>query len=305
MLERYEVEAFLTLAEELHFGRTAERLHVSTARVSQTIARLERRIGVPLFHRTSRRVRLSPAGLELYGEVLPAWERIRSAVVRAVEAGRGLSGRLRVAFVGPAAGQLLAGVAQEFRERHPDCEVRLREAQLPEVMPWLREGAVDLALTCQSVRDDGVASGPVLVREARMLAVPAGHPFARRDAVSVEDLEGVTVLRLPGSLTAAHDRTPPGGLGGLGGLGGVGGIGGIGPLGPEATTFNEALTLVGAGEGVFEVGAHARRYFARPDVAYVRLTDAEPVEWALVWPADGATARVRAFGEAALAVVRS
>ncbi|MFI6153828.1 LysR family transcriptional regulator [Kitasatospora sp. NPDC051170] len=297
MLERYEVEAFLTLAEELHFGRTAERLHVSTARISQTIARLERRIGVPLFHRTSRRVRLSSAGLELYGEVRPAWERIGAAVVRAVEAGRGLSGRLRVAFVGPAAGQLLAGIAQEFRERHPDCEVRLREAQLPEVMPWLREGAVELALTCQSVLGEDVAVGPVLVREARMLAVPAGHPFARRGAVSPAELGGLTVLRLPGTPSAFEDRTPTGGLGGLG----PGGP--LGPLGPEATTFNEALTLVGAGEGVFEVGAHARRYFARPDVAYVTLTDAEPVEWSLVWPADGATARVRAFGEAALAVI--
>lgn len=56
MLERHELEAFLTLAEELHFGRTAERLHVSTARISQTIAKLERRTGVPLFVRTSRRV---------------------------------------------------------------------------------------------------------------------------------------------------------------------------------------------------------------------------------------------------------
>ena len=59
MLERHELEAFLTLAEELHFGRTAERLRVSTARISQTIAKLERRIGVPLFNRTSRRVVLA------------------------------------------------------------------------------------------------------------------------------------------------------------------------------------------------------------------------------------------------------
>ena len=59
MLERHELDAFLTLAEELHFGRTAERLHISTTRVSQTIAKLERRVGVPLFNRTSRRVELT------------------------------------------------------------------------------------------------------------------------------------------------------------------------------------------------------------------------------------------------------
>ncbi|MGW2375909.1 MULTISPECIES: LysR family transcriptional regulator [Kitasatospora] len=269
MLERHELEAFLTLAEELHFGRTAERLHVSTARISQTIAKLERRIGVPLFHRTSRRAELSPVGRDLYEELRPAWSRITAAVTRAVDAGRGLSGRLRVAFTGPAAGQLLVGVAQEFRDRHPDCDVQLREAQLPDVLPWLRVGTVDLALTLHPLGAEDVVLGPVLVREARMLAVPAGHPYARREALSAADLNRVTVLEA------------------------------------EAMTFNEALTLVGAGEGVFVVGAHARRYFARPDVAYVRFTDAEPVEWGLVWHTDGATARVRAFSAAAVAVVQA
>ncbi|MFG2848456.1 LysR family transcriptional regulator [Kitasatospora sp. NPDC048296] len=288
MLERHELEAFLTLAEELHFGRTAERLRVSTARVSQTIAKLERRVGVPLFHRTSRRVELSPVGRDLYEELRPAWSRITAAVARAVDAGRGLTGVLRVAFHGPAAGQLLVGVAQRFRERHPDCDVRIREARPPDVLPWLRDGEVDLALTCHPVSADEVDTGPVLVREARMLAVPAGHPFARREALSMADLARATVLRIPERLPDSG-RAPAGRH--------VSG-------GPTAMTSNEALTLVGAGEGVFVVGAHARRYFARPDVVYVRIADAAPVEWGLVWPAGGATARVRAFGDAALDVVR-
>ncbi|MET9362866.1 LysR family transcriptional regulator [Streptomyces sp. NPDC006632] len=125
MLERHEMEAFLALAEELHFGRTAERLHVSTARVSQTIAKLERRVGAPLFHRTSHRVELAPLGRDLYDEVRPAWDRISAAVVRAVEPGRGVTGTLRVAFTGRAAGQLLVAAAQEFRARHPDCDVQI------------------------------------------------------------------------------------------------------------------------------------------------------------------------------------
>ncbi|MCK7626867.1 LysR family transcriptional regulator [Streptomyces sp. RS10V-4] len=295
MLERHELEAFLTLAEELHFGRTAGRLHVSTARISQTIAKLERRVGVPLFHRTSRRVELSLVGRQLYEEIRPAWSRITDAVERAVDAGRGLTGLLRVAFHGPAAGQLLVGAAQAFRARHPDCEVRLQEARLPDILPWLREGEVDIALTCQPRDEEGTVRGPVLVREARMLAVPAGHPFARRTTVSVKDLARVTVLRIPGTPPESphEDRTPRRTAAGW-------------PLtpGPPAMTFNEVLTRVGAGEGVFAVGAHARRYFARPDVAYVPFEDAAPVEWSLVWPADGATARVRAFGEAALGLVQ-
>ncbi|GHF65755.1 LysR family transcriptional regulator [Streptomyces mashuensis] len=287
MLERHELEAFLTLAEELHFGRTAERLHLSTARVSQTIAKLERRVGVPLFDRTSRRVELSPVGRQLYDEIRPAWSRVCEAFERAVDAGRGLSGVLRVAFNGPAAGQLLVGAAQAFRARHPDCEVQIKEARQPEVLPWLRRGEADIALTCHPLHEEGIVMGPVLVREARMLAVPAGHPFARRATVTLEDLARVTVLRMPGTLPESphEDRAPS-------------------TPRPSATTFNEVLTLVGAGEGVFAVGAHARRYFARPDVVYVPFEDAEPVEWGLVWLANGATARVRAFSEAALELVR-
>src|SRR5918998_4709727 len=105
MLERHELEAFLTLADELHFGRTAERLRVSTARISQTIRKLERRVGVPLFHRTSRRVGLTAAGRDLYNDVQPAWAQIAAGFRHAVEAGRGITGVLRVGFVGAAGGQ--------------------------------------------------------------------------------------------------------------------------------------------------------------------------------------------------------
>src|SRR6185369_3531384 len=97
MPERHEIEAFLTLAEELHFGRTAERLRVSTTRISQTIRKLERGIGAPLFDRTSRRVELSPLGRQLYDQIQPAWAQIGAAYSRAVNEGRGRSGTVRVA----------------------------------------------------------------------------------------------------------------------------------------------------------------------------------------------------------------
>jgi DNA-binding transcriptional LysR family regulator len=290
MLERHEVEAFLTLAEELHFGRTADRLRVSTARISQTIAKLERRVGVPLFNRTSRRVELTAVGRRLYEEVRPAWDRITTAFERAVDTGRGLTGTLRVAFVGAAGGQLLAGAAELFRRRRPDCDVRLSEAQMADLMPWLRDGRIDLALGTFPIDEPDIAAGPVLVSEARMLAVPSGHPFARRTSVSLEDLAAVKLLQLPDTLPGSlrEDRTPrttPGGR----------------PIasGPSASTFTEMLTLIGAGHGVFPVGAHARRYYARPDVAYVPIGDAPPLRWGLLWRADGATARVRAFAQAA------
>ncbi|MGV9326040.1 LysR family transcriptional regulator [Streptosporangium sandarakinum] len=290
MLERHEVEAFLTLAEELHFGRTAERLRVSTARISQTIAKLERRTGVPLFERTSRRVELTATGRRLYEGVRPAWDQITGAFEQAVASGRGLTGTLRVAFVGAAGGQLLVGATELFRRRRPDCDVSLREAQMTDLMPWLRDDEIDVALATFPVDEPGIATGPVLMSEARMLAVPARHPFARRASVRLEDLARVTLLQLPATLPESlrRDRTPHATPSGRP----------IAP-GPQAATFNEALTLVGAGRGVFPVGAQARRYYVRPDVAYVPFEDAPPLRWGLLWRAGNATARLRAFTEAA------
>ena len=266
MLERYEAEAFLALAEELHFGRAAERLRVSTARVSQTIRRLERRVGVALFARTSRRVELLPAGRALYEDLRPAWDAVAAAVVKAVDAGRGITGVLRVCFTGAQGGQLLVDAAELFRRRHPECAVEIREAQTGDWLPWLRAGVVDVALA-ELADHPGIARGRALVSEARFVAVPVGHPFAGRSAVSVAEV----------------DEVP----------------------GPVASTFQEALTFVGAGRGVLTVGASARRYYARPDVAYVHLVDAPALEWGLLWRSDAATARVRAFASAAADLVRN
>src|SRR5215218_4187990 len=136
--ERHELETLLTLAEELHFGRTAARLHVSTARVSQTIQALERRVGAALFHRTSRRVELSPLGRQLHDEIKPAWTQITAAMSRAIDVGRGITGTLRVAFIGAAAGHLLMRATEFFSSQHAGCQLHIREAQIVDVLPWLR-----------------------------------------------------------------------------------------------------------------------------------------------------------------------
>jgi DNA-binding transcriptional LysR family regulator len=105
-MERREIEIFLTLAEELHFGRTAQRLFISQARVSQTIATLERRFGVALFDRTSRRVALTPVGAALHADVRAGYDRIQAGIAAAVAAGRGVTGTLTVGLEAPAVAEL-------------------------------------------------------------------------------------------------------------------------------------------------------------------------------------------------------
>lgn len=290
MLEKHELDIFLTLTRELHFGRTARLLRVSTARVSQTIRKLERRIGVPLFNRTSRRVELTEAGARLRDGVAPAWADITSAVEAAIAAGKGVTGTLRVAFVSAMAGRFLVQATQRFRSRNPDCEVRIREAQIFQIQPWLYGGEVDLAMATIPLGGTELAHGPVLLREPRLLAVPAGHRLANRESLTLEDLAAVRLLRLPDTLDerVRADRSPSNTPSGR-------------PIeaGPVAQTMNELLTLIGAGEGAFTVGEQMRHYYARPDIAYVPLRDAPPLEWGLLWRTDNATARVDAFARAA------
>jgi DNA-binding transcriptional LysR family regulator len=110
-VELRDIEIFLTLAEELHFGRTAERLHVTPARVSQSIKKQERAIGAELFERTTRAVRLTPVGEQLRDDLELGYCQIRQAIGGAAAAVRGISGTVRVGFSGPWCGDLVARVS--------------------------------------------------------------------------------------------------------------------------------------------------------------------------------------------------
>jgi DNA-binding transcriptional LysR family regulator len=292
-VERRDIEIFLTLAEELHFGRTAERLHVSTARVSQTIRKLERRVGAALFERTSRRVGLTPIGHRLEEDLRPAHQQILEGIDRAIAAGRGIDGELRVAFVGTAVGQFLHQVATAFHRQHAACHVQVMEARYSDFLDLLRADEADLVLVPVEVAEPDIVTSPVLFHEATVLAVSARHPFARRESVSLEDLARDTVLR-PRSLPDYMDeslvpRRTPGGR----------------PIerGPEFGTVQEMLSLVGAGQGIFPVPAHAARFDTRPDIVYVPIRDGLRRERRFIWRATAETHRIRAFTRVAREVV--
>ncbi|MGW6915501.1 LysR family transcriptional regulator [Kitasatospora sp. NPDC054939] len=293
VLERLETEIFLTLAEELHFGRTAERLGLTTGRVSQVVKQLERRIGGPLFERTSRTVRLSPVGARLAEELAPLVAGMEAALRRAADASRGVTGELRVAFLGEWTAPVLLRAVALFGERHPDCRVDVREVQLSNSRASLVDGSVDVLVA--SYPFDGMARGPVLLTENRVLAVAAGHPLAREESVSLEVLADHPVVQYPAVTSAAfkRDRTPdrtPSGR--------------PVPKGPSGGTFSEMLTLVAMGRGVLPVGEHSRQYYPRPDVAYVPIHDAPPIERGPVWLEGNTTARVREFVRAAADAAR-
>lgn len=284
-MELRDLEVFLTLAARLHFGRTAEELHLSQARVSQTIKKLERRIGAPLFERSSRRVELTPIGHRLRADVEPAVRQLESGVRRAVTAARGLGGALTIAFQAPPVADLVADLLDAFRDRLPGCEVRIREAGFTDPFALLRSGEADVLTALFPVEEPDLTAGPVVLTEPLVLAVSARHPFARRRSVSVEDLSRDTVFRAAWPSTGWDDaqrpfRTPKGA-----------------PVdrGRPVATVQELLAAIAGGEGVCPLTAHAADYFARPSITYVPFHDAPPARWGLVWRGAGETERLRAF----------
>jgi len=294
MLERLEIETFLTLAEELHFGRTGARLQITTGRVSQVIKALERRVGGLLFERTSRSVRLTPIGRRLADDLTPLVAGMEEALRRATDAGKGVTGELRAAFLGEWTAPALVRAVARFGERHPDCRVDVREVQLSNSRASLLDGSVDVLLA--SFPFDGMACGPALLREGRVLAVAADHPLAGEERLSVEVLAEHPVVQYPQVTSTGfkQDRTPdrtPSGR--------------PVPKGPVGGSFSEMLTLVAMGRGVLPVGEHSRQYYPRPDVAYVPLHDAQPIERGLVWMKGNTTERLREFVRAATDAVGS
>jgi DNA-binding transcriptional LysR family regulator len=288
-VELRDIEIFLTLAEELHFGRTADRLHLSQARVSQVIQKLERRIGTPLFDRTSRRVSLTPVGRRLREDLRHAHDLVQTALARARAAGEGLHGVLRLEAMG-VLGHALRPYIETFRIRYPDCHVQLTEVHFSDPFAALRARQTDLHLLWLPIREPDLTPGPVVLTEGRVLAVGTGNPLAERCSADLEDLGDHPVIdhgpAVPDYWAEAMiPRRTPGGR----------------PIrrGPGARTFHEVMSLVAAGDCVCPLNAHVTRYYSHPGVTFLPISDAQPTEWALTWPTAHESLLVRAFAETA------
>ncbi|WLQ43777.1 LysR family transcriptional regulator [Streptomyces laculatispora] len=284
-MERHEIETFLTLAEELHFTRTAERLLVSPGRVSQTIKKLERRVGGALFERSNRRVALTPVGRELHAELRPAYQQVQQAFANASAACRGLGGVLRVGFSAPWCGDLIVRAAEEFRARHPRCTVEFHEVTFTAAFTALRADVLDMLI--KELPSDGAefAVGPLLFSERRALVVPASHHIAAQETISQEDTALLPLITPAGVsqefLDVLYPQRTPGGR--------------IISRGPEAVAWQEILSLVGAGQGATTASMRAAAYHGRPDVVYLPYDGAPPVDYAPMWLKGGESAELQAF----------
>jgi DNA-binding transcriptional LysR family regulator len=188
-VELRELRTFLVLAEELHFGRTAERLRVTPSRVSQSLRSLESKLGGQLVHRTSRRVELTALGERFREEMGAAHDQLAAVLEDTHDETHTLQGTLQVGLLTPVIeGPHLPAITEAFGRRHPECHVEFSIPTYGEQFEHLRRGEVDLLLSWLPHAQSDLVNGPILTRKPRVLAVARDHPLARRSKVSLEEI---------------------------------------------------------------------------------------------------------------------
>ncbi len=195
----------MAVAEELHFGRAAERLFMAQPPLSQQIKQLETEIGVRLFERTNRRVGLTAAGRSFLLDVTAILRRVDEASERAVRASRGESGSLSVAFVGSLSYDVFPDILRTFRDKYPDVELVLNELLGHEQNQALLERKIHIGFSRLPELAPGIVH-EVLAKDPLLVAVPTDHPLARHMEIDMDLLKDEPYIQFPQSLLSGYAR---------------------------------------------------------------------------------------------------
>lgn len=242
-----QLQCFVAVAEELHFGRAAERLHLSQPPLSQQIRNLETRLGVRLFERNRRSVQVTAAGEAFLSHAHEVLRVAQLGVVAAQRAGAGETGQLRVGYSTSA---LYADVVLQaivaYRKRHPDVDLQLVEGTTRSNARDVEEGRINTAFV-RGPLPEGVAAWKAarvrrLSRERLMVALPRAHPLAGRRAIAIKELQDERFVALARHLGTALNEL-------IHGL--FDASGQARPqIAMEATEMSSLLGLVGASAGI-------------------------------------------------------
>jgi DNA-binding transcriptional LysR family regulator len=257
-LETRELAYFVAVAEACHFGRAAERLGIAQPPLSRAISRLERRLGVVLLERTSRRVSLTPAGEALLLEGRGVLEAIDAAMARTRKAALPEPGLTLVMKPGSDGG-LLPAILDAYRDMSGAVKVDVRTCAAGEQPRLVRCGAADVAFVHQHQTDLDQLDTEVLLIEHQVAALPAGHRLATATDVRLAELEG-ELLR-----TDQVAANPP-----------------------------EALQLVALGRAVVLLPASLQDHIRR-DVVCVPVRDAAPTTLLIAWPSEHRSPALASF----------
>ncbi|GAA2575550.1 LysR family transcriptional regulator [Winogradskya consettensis] len=277
-LETRQLRYFVAVAEELHFGRAAERLAMAQPPLSRAIRDLERQLGVDLFVRTTRQVALTPAGETLLIDARVALDAIAAAAQRARRAGRPEQS-LRLTCKADFDGGLLAPILAAY----DTTPVELLLTGPWDLVPALHDGRADVALLAMPFDDPALDSEALLI-EPRMVALPAADPLAARTTLRLADLTGRRLPNGSGAETGNLAPPPPGS--------------------PAMRDLSQIFNLVETGSLLWFLPAWVARQFPRPHIAYRLVEDLPPATLAVAWPASSRSPQVAAFVRAAVGVAR-
>jgi DNA-binding transcriptional LysR family regulator len=273
-VELRQLRAFVAVAEELHFRRAAEQLHLSQPSVSQHVRTLEDELGVRLFERNRRGVSLTPAGTTLLDDARDVLTRAARAAERAREAGAGSRGRLRLSLTRSLTGGLAGEIVEAFRARYPDVALELSVGYTSLHAEQLRHGLIDVAFVRPPLLDGGIEEHE-LAREPLVCVLPSSHRLARKRAIAPDDLRGEPLVWWP------RDHGPGPWEEMLGAVYGPGRWPTVSRTEPEEERL---VSAVAEGAGVSFIMLERSRTLRIPGAVFRRFTTPEPtVGIALAW----------------------
>ncbi|RYE80979.1 MAG: LysR family transcriptional regulator [Oxalobacteraceae bacterium] len=290
-LELRQLRYFVAVAEEMHFGRAAQRLHMTQPPLSQSIQALEALLGTPLFARTSRSVTLTPAGAALLPRARQLLHDAQALPDLARRAAAGESGRLALAFVSTADYSVLPSFLHQFRTAFPQVQIELREATTDLQLEALEHNEIDVGLLIPPLPDrmkDLLAYRRVLA-EPLVLAAPESAAALRKDGpLPLHAVADLPLIIFPRRIAPAfHDAI----------LGCYRDAGLTPRIGQEAIQMQTIVGLVSAGMGIALVPQSVSN-LKRPGVAYRALADTTAlIETGLAWRRDNPSPVLHAFLE--------
>ncbi|WP_329256153.1 LysR substrate-binding domain-containing protein [Streptomyces sp. NBC_01478] len=276
---------FLAVAEELHFGRAAERLHITQPVLSRQIRMLESELGVDVFTRDRRSTVLTPAGEQLLHDAGPLLAGADALLRRVRAAGESVT-RFTIGFM---PGITLTAVVRLLRERHPGLDVRMLRTGWHDQVEVLHDGRADVGIVRLPIDPAGLEIRP-LYTEPRLVMVASSHRLAGKETVRVADLAADHLLQNPDAVPEWRDiavelrtgeRRPA----------------------PAIHSVEEKLELVAGGQGIAVIPASTANFYTRPDIRAIPVEDLGPNHVAVAWPSGRAVGLVREFVDAAIALL--
>src|SRR5271154_1038431 len=189
-MELRQIRSFLSITETLHFGRTAEMIHLSQPALSLQIKALEEEVGVRLFERNRRKTTLTAAGLAFRDDAGAALSQLEQAMRSARLAANGKLGLLRIGFISTVGSEIVPNIVRQFRELNPEVDFSLRAIPTADQVQMLESGSLDIGFFRLPIGGHSALDVVTVHRERFVLVVPASHKLAKRKRVRLSEISG-------------------------------------------------------------------------------------------------------------------